>query len=157
MVENLLRRTTFIVPDARAAAQFYCDVFGWKKWYDNELSVDARFPPAAPDGARAHLVILQVEDPKIGMLGLMQYLDPPFDTAVPTRRTKVRMGEPILVIETRDIDGVYRRALAAGANVVTPPVDWQVPSHDGKGVIHLRSMSMFDPNGIYMEVNVLRG
>jgi hypothetical protein len=26
-------------------------------------------------------------------------------------------------------------------------------SHDGKSVIHLRSMSMFDPNGIYSEIN----
>jgi catechol 2,3-dioxygenase-like lactoylglutathione lyase family enzyme len=138
MADNLFRRTTFLVPDARAAAQFYIDVFGWKKWYDNELSVDWRFPPAAPDGARAHLVLLQVEDPKVGMLGLLQYLEPPFDTAVPTKRSKVRMGEAILVIETREIDAVHQRALK-----------------DGKGWIQLRSMSLFDPNGIYMEVNVL--
>ena len=123
MVENLFRRTTFLVPDARAAAKFYVDVFGWKTWYDNELSVDWRFPPAAPDGARAHLVLLQVEDPKVGMLGLLQYLEPPFDTAVPTKRSKVRMGEAILVIETREIDAVHQRALKAGANVVTPPVN----------------------------------
>ena len=89
------------------------------------------------------------------MLGLLQYLAPPFDTAVPTKRSKVRMGEAILVIETKDIDGVHSRALAAGANVVTPPVNWKVPSNDGKGWIQLRSMSMFDPNGIYMEVKVL--
>jgi catechol 2,3-dioxygenase-like lactoylglutathione lyase family enzyme len=155
MVENLFRRTTFLVPDARAAAKFYVDVFGWKTWYDNELSVDWRFPPAAPDGARAHLVLLQVEDPKVGMLGLLQYLEPPFDTAVPTKRSKVRMGEAILVIETKEIDAVHQRALKAGANVVTPPVNWKVPSNDGKGWIQLRSMSLFDPNGIYMEVNVL--
>lgn len=156
MTDDILRRTTFIVPDAAAAADFYTQVFGWKRWYDNELAVDRRFPPAAPDGARAHLIILLVEDPKIGMLGFMQYLEPPFDTAVPTKRTRVRMGEPILVIESQDIDGAYRRALAAGANVVTPPVDWEVPSNDGRGVIRLRTMSLFDPNGIYMEVNVRR-
>jgi hypothetical protein len=28
-----------------------------------------------------------------------------------------------------------------------------VPSHDGKRVIRLRSMSMFDPNGVYSEIN----
>ena len=152
---DLFRRTTFIVPDAAAAARFYVDVFGWTPWYDNVLAVDRRFPPAAPDGARAHLIILKVEDERIGMLGLLQYLEAPFDTAVPVNRSKVRMGEPILVIETRDIDGVHERARAAGANIVTPPVDWTVPSNDGQGVIHLRTMSLFDPNGIYMEVNVV--
>ena len=63
------------------------------------------------------------------------------------------MGEPILVIETDDVDGVYERALAAGANVVTAPVDWQVPSPDGTAHINLRTISLFDPNGIYMEVS----
>jgi len=154
---DLLRRTTFIVPDASAAAKFYADVFGFRTWYDNELAVDRRFPPAAPDGARAHLVILQVEDPRVGMLGFLQYLDPPFDTSVPTLRTKVRMGEPILVIETQDVDAAHRRAESAGANIVTPPVDWEVPGNDGVSVIRLRTMSFFDLNGIYVEVNQRMG
>jgi hypothetical protein len=87
------------------------------------------------------------------MLGFLQYLDAPFDTAVPTGRSKVRMGEAILVVQTRDVDGIYRRAVACGANVVSPPLDWQVPSHDGSSVIKLRTMSMFDRNGIYSEIN----
>jgi catechol 2,3-dioxygenase-like lactoylglutathione lyase family enzyme len=156
MTSAILKRTTFIVPDAEAAARFYTTVFGWTPWYDHTLAVDGRFPPAAPSGAKAHLVLLQAEDPKIGMLGLMQYLEPPFDTAVKTGRTRVSMGEAILVIQASDLDGICERARAAGANIVTPPVDWEVPSHDGKSVIRLRTMSMFDPNGIYMEVNAYR-
>ncbi len=157
MATNLLRRTTFVVPDAEAAATFYVDVFGWKRWYDNVLPVDHRFPPAAPDGAKAHLVLVQVEDPRIGMLGFMSYLEPPFDTAVPVKRSKVRMGESILVIETTnvEIEHIHARAKAAGANIVSPPTDWTVPSNDGKGTIRLRTMSMFDPNGIYSEINVV--
>jgi catechol 2,3-dioxygenase-like lactoylglutathione lyase family enzyme len=154
-MKEILRRTTFVVPDADTAARFYQKVFGWTRWYDNELAVDRRFPPAGPDRARAHLVIMKVEDDRIGMIGFLQYLEPPFDTAVPVGRSKVRMGEPILVIETTDIEGVHRRAVEAGANVVTAPVDWTVPSNDGKGIIRLRSMSLFDPNGVYMEVNVV--
>jgi hypothetical protein len=34
-----------------------------------------------------------------------------------------------------------------------PPTDWSVPSHDGSSTIHLRSMSMFDLDGIYSEIN----
>lgn len=151
-----LRRTTFVVPDAARAARFYREVFGFGIWYDNELAVDARFPPAAPDGARAHLVILKAEDPAIGMLGFLQYLEAPFDAGLPAGRTRIRMGETILVIESDDLDGVHARAVAGGARVVTPPVNWEVPSNDGQDVFRLRSLSMFDPNGIYLEVNMRR-
>jgi hypothetical protein len=65
----------------------------------------------------------------------------------------VSIGEPILVIQTDDVRSIHERAVAAGANVSMPPTDWSVPSHDGKSVIHLRSMSMFDPDGIYSEIN----
>jgi len=153
MTHGILRRTTFVVPSAEEAARFYSDVFGWTRFYDNRLPVRAGFPPAAPDNAMAHLVILKADDPNIGMLGFLQYLEAPFDTAVPVNRSRVRMGEAILVIQTKDVDGIHQRAVSGGANVVTPPTDWQVPSHDGKGVIKLRTMSMFDRNGVYSEIN----
>ncbi|MBV6423310.1 MAG: hypothetical protein NAOJABEB_01100 [Steroidobacteraceae bacterium] len=156
MTDAILRRTTFLVPDAEAAANFYVEVFGWTRWYDQELSVDGRFPPAAPHGARAHLVLIKAEDPHIGMLGLMQYLEPPFDTAVKTGRTRVSMGEAILVVEAKDLDGIHERARARGATIVTAPVDWEVPRNDGQGVFRLRTLSLFDPNGIYIEVNAFR-
>ncbi len=154
MTMDILKRTTFVVADAEASAQFYVKVFGWTVWYDNIVKADHRFPPSgAPDKAEVKLVIVQAADPKIGKLGFLEYLDPPFDTGAPKDRTMIRMGEPILVIETEDVDGVYRRATELGANVVTAPVDWEVPSPDGQSVIHLRSVSMFDPNGIYMEIS----
>lgn len=151
---SILKRTTFIVADARASAAFYREVFGWSVWYDNIVRADRRFPPSgAPDGAEVRLVILQADDPKIGKLGLLEYLEPPFDTGTLQRRTAVRMGEAILVIETENVDGVYERAKAAGAVVVTEPVDWEVPSPGGDSTIRLRTVSLFDPNGIYMEVS----
>jgi catechol 2,3-dioxygenase-like lactoylglutathione lyase family enzyme len=150
----VLKRTTFIVTDAGASARFYREVFGWTVWYDNVLRADPRFPPSgAAHAAEVRLIILQAEDPKIGKLGLLEYLQPPFDTGCLARRDKVRMGEPILVIECEDVDGVWRRARRAGATVVTEPVDWEVPTPDGAGRIRLRTVSLFDPNGIYMEVS----
>ena len=154
MDTDILKRTTFIVTDAEASAAFYRQVFGWSVWYDNIVRADHRFPPSgAADKAEVRLIILEAKDPKVGKLGLLEYLEPPFDTARPAGRSKVRMGEPILVIETEDVDGVYTRAVAAGANVVTQPVDWQVPSPDGESRIRLRTVSLFDPNGIYVEVS----
>jgi uncharacterized glyoxalase superfamily protein PhnB len=152
----ILRRTTFIVPDANKAAQFYETVFGWTRFYNNPLVAKAGFPPVGPNDEPANLVILKAQDPQVGMVGFLQYINPPFDTAVPVNRTKVRMGEAILVVQTDDVDGAHTRALAAGATIAMPPTDWEVPSHDGKGVIRLRTMSMFDPTGVYTEVNQFR-
>ena len=154
MTSGILKRTTFVVADAEAAAGFYRSVFGWSIWYDNIVRADRRFPPSgAADGAEVRLIILEALDPKVGKLGLLEYLDPPFDLGTLAGRTKVRMGEAILVVETEDVDGVYERALAAGASVVTSPVDWEVPAPDGKSSIKLRTVSLFDPNGIYLEVS----
>jgi uncharacterized glyoxalase superfamily protein PhnB len=153
---GILKRTTFVVPNAEEAAAYYMHVFGWTKWYDNEVAVHEMFPPAAAPDAPAHLILLRVEDPQIGMLGLLQYKDPPFDTGVKKNRTKVGIGDTLLVVETTDIQGVYERAKEAGANIVAPPTDWEVPGFNGGPPILLTTMSMFDINGIYMEVNAKR-
>lgn len=150
----ILKRTTYTVKDAKASAEFYEKVFGWTIWYDNILEADHRFPPTgAADKAKVHLVIMQALDPKLGKLGLLQYLDPPFEINEIGRKTVVKLGDPILVIESKDIDGVYKRALECGAHVITKPVDWYVPGPKSETTIHLRTVSLFDPNGIYMEVS----
>ena len=150
---SILRRTTFIVADAQRSAAFYENVFGWTRFYDHSLTAKAGFPPVGPRDEPVKLVLLKAQDPQIGMVGFLQYVDAPFDTGVAVRRSKVRMGEAILVIQTDDVRGAHERAVAAGATISTPPTDWSVPSHDGKSTIHLRSMSMFDLDGIYSEIN----
>ena len=65
--------------------------------------------------------------------------------------------ETILIFESKDLDAVYKRTLEfGGATIVAPPTDWDVPTPDGKSKILLRTMSMFDPNGIYMEISQRR-
>jgi predicted enzyme related to lactoylglutathione lyase len=152
-MSSILRRTTFVVADAQRSARFYESVFGWTRFYDHALTARAGFPPVGPRDEPVKLVLLKAEDPLIGMVGFLQFVDAPFDTGTRANRTKVSIGEPILVIQTDDVRSIHERAVAAGANVSMPPTDWSVPSHDGKSVIHLRSMSMFDPDGIYSEIN----
>lgn len=156
MAHAYLKRTTFLVPNAEEAAGFYMHVFGMTKWYDSKVAVHWAFPPAAPDQAPCHLILLKADDPAIGMLGMMQYLDQPFDSGVKKGRTKVQMGDPLLVFETKDVDGIYQRAKEKGATIVAPPMNWEVPGFNGGPPIKLRTMSMFDPNGVYMEVNFKR-
>lgn len=151
-IRSVLKRTTFLVADIGKAATFYERVFGWQRWYDNCLPIRAGFPPAAPDGALAKLVILRARDPAIGMLAFMQYVEAPFDTGTPAGRTQVRNGEAVLVVETDEIEAVHDRARAAGANVIAAPTDWEVPAPGGAGQIRLRTMTCFDPNGIFLEI-----
>jgi catechol 2,3-dioxygenase-like lactoylglutathione lyase family enzyme len=154
---DLLRRTTFVVDSAAETASFYQSVFGFSEFYNNTLPVDARFPPTGlPDGAKAHLIILKVEDPLIGMIGFLEYVEPRLPAKPPRTDGQVRVGEPILVIECKDMQATYARAQKAGARIVSPPADWEVPHYDGVRKIQLTTMCLFDPNGVYIECNLAR-
>ena len=151
---DIIRRTSFVVKDAEASARFYQEVFGWSRFYDNQTPVDDRFPPCAPPGANAHLIILKAEHGDIGMVGFMQYLEHTPNAATDPDKTKLGIGDTILVVEAKDIDKTYERARKAGARLVTEPIKWSVTNYTGDGKIHLCTFSLFDPNGIYVEVNV---
>jgi len=156
MADGLFKRTTFVVRDAEAAADFYRSVFQWETWYDNSLPVDRRFPPIAPDQAEARLIMLKGPDPKIGMLGFMSYKERVARLEeTGTRTERLRLGDAILVMEAPDLDLVHARAAEHGATIVTPPVHWHVPGPDGKQ-IQLYAMSMFDQHGIYSEISQTR-
>jgi catechol 2,3-dioxygenase-like lactoylglutathione lyase family enzyme len=153
MTPALLKRTTFIAADAQRQADFYAGVFGFLRWYDHELNVDHRYPPTgAPEGARARLVILQAQDPQVGMIGFLQYLDVTLPDA-PRAAGQLRIGDPVLVLNVADVVEVHRRAVAAGATICSPPTTWEVPRRDGPGVTRLNMLSLFDPEGHYCEVS----
>lgn len=95
MPANELLRPTFIVADIDAAIAFYTFEFGWTVIFDQVIKVDARYPPAAPDQARSRLTVFQVEDPELGTLGFMQYLDDEIPPGPSKHRKKLRQGEAI--------------------------------------------------------------
>jgi catechol 2,3-dioxygenase-like lactoylglutathione lyase family enzyme len=152
-MNDVLLRSTFIVGDIDAAIGFYSAVFSWRLAYDNVLAVDRRFPPAAADGAAARLVFFQGDDPEIGGIGFMKYLHHQMPPGPSKHRKTVGEGEAILVVKSADPDATHQKILRTEAVVVAPPSDWTVPSPVPGQVIRLRTMSLFDPNGIYLEVN----
>jgi hypothetical protein len=94
------------------------------------------------------------DDPEIGGIGFMKYLDHSMTPGPSKHRRTVGEGEAILVVKSADPDAAYRRILKTEAVVVAPPTDWTVPGPVNGQVIRLRTMSLFDPNGIYLEVNL---
>ena len=153
MTPAVLKRTTFIATDAQRQADFYASVFGFDRWYDHELKVDHRYPPTgAPDGARARLIILQAQDPQVGMIGFLQYLEAALPEA-PKASGRLRPGDPVLVFNVADVEEVHRRAIDAGATIGSAPTVWEVPQREGVGVTRLKMLSLFDPEGHYCEVS----
>jgi len=73
-----------------------------------------------PDKAEVRLLVLEARHPRIGKLGLLQYVEPHSTTA---RQSIVSMGEPILDIETEDVDYkqqmVSRRPITAARSETT--------------------------------------
>ncbi|ANY18659.1 hypothetical protein A6F68_00123 [Tsuneonella dongtanensis] len=147
----LLKRTTFVVADAQRSAERYEEIFGWSRYYDDELAVDGRFPPIAPDGSIARLIILKADDPRIGMIGFLSYcafFPAPVADAM-------RIGSAVLVVETQDADSLARRARAFPDIQVMGPVSWQVPSAQGS-VLTLLTVSLRDRDGLYWEASERR-
>ena len=151
--DNIIRRVSFMVADVEATASFYQQVFGWTRYYDANTPVDRRFPPCAPDQTPAHIIILQADDPNIGMVGFMEYQGATPEPRVDPSRETLGLGDSILIIEAKDIHATYEKAKAASARLVCEPVEWTVSHGSGEGVIRLATFSLFDPNGLYVEVN----
>lgn len=153
-VANIIRRTSFMVADVEATAIFYQNVFGWTRFYDAHTPVDRRFPPCAPDQTPAKIIILQADDPNIGMVGFMEYEGVTPEQRVDPDRKTLGLGDSILIIEAKDIQATCEKARSAGARLVCEPVEWTVTAASGDGVIKLSTFSFFDPNGLYVEVNM---
>ncbi len=147
------RRVTMMARRMEPALQIYRDILGMEVYYDQEIDVTGTGVPTGVSGARARLVILKCNDPYIGMLGLLQYVDPPLPPPLPRPEpNRVRAGEIVFVMHHEDVDGVYEQLKdIEGVQIVSEPIISEYPK--GDGVIRVKGMSFFDPNGYFLEVN----
>ncbi len=72
----LIKRTTLIVRDMNASSQWYEEVLGMTLYYDDEVILSGNGMAAGKKGDVTHLKIYKCEDPVIGMIGLLQWVDP---------------------------------------------------------------------------------
>ena len=150
-----IKRTTLIVRDIQKSVEFYTTIMGMKVWYDQEMPVGGEMLPAGEPGARVRVVILQGHDPEVGMLGVMQYLDPPIEDPGPYAKT-IGVGTAMFVAGAEDVNEIAVRMGKAkgkfGHTVHCPPEHDEVPGADG-ATIRLTTMSFFDPDGYFFELN----
>lgn len=150
-----IRRVTIIVRDMEASLKLYRDVMGLKVNYDANLPMSGVALPAGKPGAMARLVLLNSNDPYIGWVGLIQWVDPKLDDpgAYPKR---MGPGGVVIVTNTDDVDA--RCAAAAklpGVTVTGPPRLQEYPGRNGGPAIRVRGCNLFDPDGILIEMNQL--
>jgi catechol 2,3-dioxygenase-like lactoylglutathione lyase family enzyme len=150
-----IRRVTMIVRDMENSLKLYRDVMGLKVNYDAVLPMSGVALPAGQPGAKARLVLLNGNDPFIGWIGLMEWLDPKLPDPGPYP-SRMGIGGHVIVTNTQDID--RRCAEAAkipGVTVTAPPRPQQYPGRNGAPPINVRGCNFFDPDGTLIELNQL--
>ena len=150
-MKNVLKRTTLIVRDVSRSMAFYRDVLGLAVWYDDEIVLGGVSLAAGQRGDRTRLVIMQAEDPLVGMIGLLQFTEPPLP-APEAERTRLGIGDVVFVMQTDDVGEVHRRLVAAGARVHAAPHEFSVRGAGGNEVT-MTTLSFWDPDGYFFEIN----
>ncbi|MGI9229639.1 MAG: hypothetical protein ACR2P9_07260 [Gammaproteobacteria bacterium] len=146
------RRATMLVNEIDIPLQIYRDILGMQTYYDDEVTISGVGLPAGEPGSKARLVILQANDPYIGMLGILQYLQPPLPTP-PPRAKKLGVGDTVFVMNSDDVETVHKKLCELeGVYIQSEPHVSEYPKPDG-GVFRLLGMSFFDPNGYFVEIN----
>jgi hypothetical protein len=94
---------------------------------------------------------MKAQDPVIGMIGLLQWVDP-LQPAPAEERTRLGIGDIVFVMQTDDAHEVYRRLQAFGARIHAPPHLYEVTGADGTH-LSMTEVSFWDPDGYFIELN----
>jgi catechol 2,3-dioxygenase-like lactoylglutathione lyase family enzyme len=146
----LVKRTTLIVRDLRRSISFYRDVLGLSVWYDDEIILSGVGLAAGSKGDKTRLVIMKADDPVIGMIGLLEFIEPRMPEPAP--RTRLGIGDTVFVMQGKDVDRVHRRAIDFGARIHAAPHRFEVRGADGR-MISMTSLSLWDPDDFFIEFN----
>ena len=150
MSKAIVKRTTLIVRDIKKSTQWYQEVLGMSIYYDGEVTLGGKGMAAGKKGDVTHLIILKCDDPVIGMIGLLQWVDPLWpDPEIPN---EVSYGQPTFVLETDNLDDVHKKAIELNTKIFSEPHDWSIKGASGD-MIKFIGMSFFDPDGHFFEVN----
>ena len=148
------RRVTMMARHMEPALEIYRDILGMEAYYDQEIVLTGTGVPTGVTGARARLVILKGNDPYIGMLGIMQYLDPPLPEPPPRPvPNRVQAGEIVFVMNHDNVEAAYEKLKdVQGVEIVAEPHVSEFPGQGG-GTLHVMGISFFDPNGYFVDLN----
>jgi hypothetical protein len=93
---------------------------------------------------------MKADDPVIGMIGLLEFIEPRMPEPAP--RTRLGIGDTVFVMQGKDVDRVHRRAIDFGARIHAAPHRFEVRGADGR-MISMTSLSLWDPDDFFIEFN----
>lgn len=149
---SIVKRTTLFVRDMDTSKRWYEYVLGMSAYYDKEFILSGVGLAAGKAGDKTRLVILKCDDPEIGMIGLLHWLDPVMPA--PEIDYKVGYGNPTFVLSCDDARLTHSRAVEMGTRVHAEPHDWSTLGANDK-MKHFVGLSLFDPDGYFFECNQL--
>jgi catechol 2,3-dioxygenase-like lactoylglutathione lyase family enzyme len=149
-MKNVVKRTTLVVRDVARSRDFYEQVLGMRVYFDREVALSGQGVPGNP-GDRTHLVIMQAEDPVIGMIGLLEYTEPRLPDPGPVE-PRLGIGGAVFVVQTDDAEALHRRAVDWGAVIHAPPHPFEIEGADGT-LLRMTSVTFYDPDGYFIEAN----
>ena len=148
-----VRRATIIVRDIEASLQLYRDVIGLAVNYDTMVTTGGVALPAGTPGSKTRLVLLNANDPWVGWIGLMQWIEPPLPDPGPYPK-RMGPGGVVLVLNTDDVEGRCKAAKALpGVTFTGEPRPQEYPGRNGGPPIRVMGCNFFDPDGILIEMN----
>lgn len=146
-----MRRVTLPTIKMEETIQFYTDVLGMKTFYDQIMVPESGTQSLlGPEGNAPHrLVSLQQGDSTVGMLGLLDYMQP--ELGIKPFEKKPGMPYPIIIIFlVDDVKEIATKVRNSGYKIIGGPQKWEIPGK-GPGA----GMSFLDPNGILVELTQL--
>jgi len=147
---NYVKRTTMMVRDMERAVEFYRDVLGANIWFDRPFTLSGGGLAIGKKGDKLRLVIIQFQHDAIGMIGLMEFLDPVMPA--PDIDYTVGYGKPVFVVVASDAADVYDRATRKGFKTRGAPKVWSTTGAKGE-IKHFLSTYLWDGDGHFFECN----
>ena len=129
---------------------FYQDVLGATVWFDRPFTLDGGGLPVGKKGDKLRLVILKFDHDEIGMIGLMEFLDPVIPA--PEVSFDLGYGRPVFVIVAEDAQAIYDKASKQGFTTRGEPKRWSTTGAKGE-TKHFLSTFLWDDDGHFFECN----
>ena len=147
---NYVKRTTLMVRDMERALEFYGYVLGADIWFDTPFTLSGEGLPIGKAGDEIRLCIVKFDHDEIGMIGLMEFKDPP--VPVPEVSYDLGYGRPVFVVVAEDAQGIYDRAVEKGFQLRGEPREWSTKGAKGETKYFL-STNLWDADGHFFECN----
>ncbi len=147
---NIVKRTTMMVRDMERSLIFYRDVLGANIWFDRPFTLDGGGLPIGKKGDRLRLVIVKFDHDEIGMMGLMEFLDPVIPA--PEIDYELGYGKPVFVVVAENAQLIYERAVQHGFKTRGAPKTWSTTGAKGE-TKHFVSTFLWDADGHFFECN----